>query len=374
MQNLALYIHIPFCNHICPYCDFATVLNHQDKNHERYIIKIIEELTSHKTYGFDQSMKVNSIYFGGGTPSVLDAKHLEMILKQIPFKQISNCEITIEVNPEDVNEQILKKWKNLGINRISLGVQSLTNEHLIKLERAYTTNRALHALDLTRSMFENVSVDLMYALPSQNMHDLEKCLKLIGQHEPSHVSTYNLAIEKNTRFFKLGHELNLPHEDLQRDMYLLIKQFMEDHGFIHYEISNYAKRGFQSKHNQAYWEQKPYWGVGLGAHSFDPSRNLRWHQTRLMSKYLGEIAATDLVSKEHLTHEQTWIEHLLSQLRQIKGLNLSQTRTLFPKEYLKSQDQFVSLKQLNLIDIHNDTLSLTPQGLVLSNYVLEKLV
>ena len=263
-KEIGLYIHIPFCKHKCDYCDFVSFANK-----EKEIKKYIEALTTEIQQRHLEQYKIKTVYIGGGTPSFIDSKYIIEILNLINKENAE--EITIEVNPGTVDKEKLQSYYNIGINRLSLGLQSTDNNILKQIGRIHTYEQFLTTYNLATEIgFKNINIDLMIGLPNQTVCDVETSLEKIIKLNPQHISVYSLILEEGTVMedkIKNG-ILKLPEEVQERKMYWLVKNKLEDVGFIHYEISNFAKPGFESKHNYSCWEQEEYIGVGLAAHSY----------------------------------------------------------------------------------------------------------
>lgn len=271
------YIHIPFCEHICSYCDFSKMYYHKEWS-KRYLNALEKEIHS-----FYKGEELDTIYIGGGTPSSLsvsDLKHLFNILDTL--KRSPSCEFTIECNIENITEEKLKLFKKMGVNRLSIGIESSNSEILSFLERPYSKEKIISTMDLVKqSGFSNINVDLMYAIPIETMNILLADLDFILSLKVSHISTYSLMIEEHT---KLSLKNMTPiDQELDLKMYETIHQKLIESGYEHYEISNFAKPGFQSKHNMTYWRNEKYYGFGLGASGF--IHDIRYSNTRSFQDY-----------------------------------------------------------------------------------------
>lgn len=273
MKNLGIYIHIPFCIKKCDYCDF---ISYCDKNSlvEEYINAIQNEIieTINESYNSDE-YNINTIYIGGGTPSSIPSKHIVNILNFIKerFNIDENCEITIEVNPGTVVQEKLEDYKNAGINRLSIGLQETHNTLLKEIGRIHTYEQFLDTYNMARKIgFKNINVDLMIGLPNQNIQDIKESLEKIITLNPEHISVYSLILEEGTKLYKKYEEgkIQLPDEELERNMYWYVKNTLEQNKYKHYEISNFAKEGYESKHNTNCWEQEEYLGFGVASHSY----------------------------------------------------------------------------------------------------------
>jgi oxygen-independent coproporphyrinogen-3 oxidase len=278
VKNLSIYIHIPFCQHRCGYCDFITNTG-MDHLIPSYVQALVQEMAVlHRNSELGAEYVVYSIYFGGGTPSLLDPMHVEELLGALGdyFIVSMDCEITLEANPGTVSFESLERYYSSGINRLSLGVQSAHQNELVLLERLHNFDDVKNAVQSARkAQIDNISMDLIYGLPYQNLVDWEASLNTVLNLKPDHLSLYSLTIEDGTPFSKLVStgKMPVPDPDLAADMYELARNLLSDYGFIHYEISNWANGGnnnklFVSRHNRQYWCNDPYLGFGAGAHGF----------------------------------------------------------------------------------------------------------
>lgn len=266
---MMLYVHIPFCKKKCGYCDFLSFAGKEGEI-DTYVSCLINEINlrspEHKT-------ELSSIYFGGGTPSLLTPFHLEKIITAIDnsFKIERNCEITLEVNPGAIADTLARSLPVLGINRVSIGLQSADNEELKLLGRIHTFSDFLKTYEsIIKSGISNISVDIMTGIPKQSLPSLEKTLRIVTGLRPNHISTYALILEDNTAFSRKYKKFNppLPDEEKEYKLYRLAIDYLNSHGYERYEVSNYKRENYYSRHNMGYWERIPYLGVGLGASSF----------------------------------------------------------------------------------------------------------
>jgi len=261
----AIYIHIPFCEKKCGYCDFLSFSCEEKNKGDRgeYVEKLIEEIRLYPR------LKYDTVYFGGGTPSLLDIDEIEKILKELSIKE--NAEITLEVNPQTVDKKKLESLKKIGINRLSIGIQSFNDEKLKVLGRIHSREVALNTYNDAREVgFENISIDLIFATPDQTVEELREDLDIVQRLSPEHISIYSLIWEEKTKFMDLMERGKLKplDDDLEAKMYELIIDRLKKIGYTHYEISNFAKKKYQGRHNSKYWENSEYIGVGLGASGY----------------------------------------------------------------------------------------------------------
>lgn len=367
-KEIGLYIHIPFCKHKCDYCDFVSFANK-----EKEIKKYIEALTTEIQQRHLEQYKIKTVYIGGGTPSFIDSKYIIEILNLINKENAE--EITIEVNPGTVDKEKLQSYYNIGINRLSLGLQSTDNNILKQIGRIHTYEQFLTTYNLATEIgFKNINIDLMIGLPNQTVCDVETSLEKIIKLNPQHISVYSLILEEGTVMedkIKNG-ILKLPEEVQERKMYWLVKNKLEDVGFIHYEISNFAKPGFESKHNYSCWEQKEYIGVGLAAHSY--INKTRYSNTEDLSRYL-ENRKQNITIHEIQNREEQEKEYMLLGLRKIQGVNIQKFKHKFIENpiYLY-REELNKLFTNNLIEIDANYIKLTKKGIDLANLVWEEFV
>jgi len=269
MKTLSLYIHIPFCQHKCHYCDFYSL---EDHTHMDIYVKTLKKSIAYHANILKRSHQVDTLYFGGGTPNLLTVKQLSDIIQtaQEHFTFTQFPEITIEINPEFSNSEIsLQNLKNIGFNRLSIGIQSLNDDELKLLGRLHTAETAVNCLKNARSIFNNLSVDIIYAIPGQSTQSLQQTINTILEFKPDHISAYNLTSEEGTPYAKMieNGKVSKQDEETEIDFFYRIHDFLEIHGYEHYEVSNYARAGFKSRHNSSYWNEKDYLGIGPSAHS-----------------------------------------------------------------------------------------------------------
>ena len=377
-KELGIYIHIPFCKQKCYYCDFSSYSNKCDEIPE-YIRSLIKEIDE-----FDfKNYKVTTIYFGGGTPSYIDSDYINQILAKINEKiQYKNAEITIEVNPGTVTEKKLKDYIEAGINRISIGLQSTKNQLLKQIGRIHTYEEFLDTYNLAKKVgFKNINIDLMLGLPNQSIEDLKESLGKIVTLNPNHISVYSLIIEEGTPISKLLEEgkIQLPEEDEERRMYWYVKNFLELNGYNHYEISNFSKKGKESKHNMNCWNQEEYVGFGVAAHSY--INGVRYSNTEKIEKYIENIQRLHNTKETiYEIHEKQTIkdkqkEYMLLGLRKIEGVSIAKFKEKFVENpiFLFRKELDILSKE-NLLEIDGDKIRLTSKGLDLANQVWEEFV
>lgn len=360
MKELELYIHIPFCVRKCKYCDFLSAPASQAER-QRYVESLCLEIRSYKELA--KAYHVVTIFIGGGTPSTLETDEMKDIFLSIrkTFTVSEDAEITVEINPGTVSEEKFIVYKELGINRLSIGLQSANNHELRMLGRIHTYEEFVDTYVLARkSKFQNINIDLISAIPFQTIESWEDTLQKAALLEPEHISAYSLIIEEGTPFYeryKEGkHKEELPEEEAERQMYASTNEILAEYGYNRYEISNYAKEGYECKHNLGYWERKEYLGVGAGAASLiDNKRWVRGEKPEILGK------------KEQME------EFMFLGLRKIKGISITVFEQLFSDSIWNVYGKKIeTLCQKELLKTEKDTIWLTEKGIDISNYVLSE--
>lgn len=376
MEKFGIYIHIPFCKKKCKYCDFISFC-YGEKEWEKYFEALIKEIEYIKV-----NKKVSTIYIGGGTPSLVDSKYIRKVMEAIrnKFEINEDAEITIEVNPGTVIESKLLDYKNLGINRLSIGLQAVQDRLLNLIGRIHGFKEFEETYKLAQKVgFKNINVDLMLAIPTQTEEELIESIDKIIPLNPNHISVYSLILEEGTVLEKEIKEgkLELLDEDLERKMYWKAKKILEKNGYIHYEISNFAKKGFESKHNVDCWNQEEYIGFGLAAHSYLNSK--RFSNTNNFTEYVKNIESGDFEKNvevhESQTRESKAKEFMMLGLRKIQGVSISEFERRFrinPLFYFRFEIE--KLDKEGLIEVDLDNIKLTKKGLDLANLVFEEFV
>ena len=374
-MEIGVYIHIPFCKRKCYYCDFVSYPEKYELQ-EKYIDKVIQEIEENKKILQDNN--VTTIYIGGGTPSSIKPELIKRILNEIyNYTEINNIkEITIEVNPGTATKNNLQLYKNCGINRLSIGLQSTNNDILNEIGRIHNFNQFLDTYKWTREAgFKNINVDLMIGIPNQTIDDVKTSLEKVVSLKPEHISVYSLIVEDETPMKKLieSGKLKLPDEEDERNQYKYTKNFLELNGYKHYEISNFAKPGFESKHNLNCWEQKQYIGLGVAAHSY--INGVRYSNTISLEEYLNKDSKDIKEIHETQTIDDMKKEYMLLGLRKIDGVQISKFEEKFGENpiYL-FKNELKKLIQEGLLIIDLDNIKLTEKGLDLANIVWEEFV
>lgn len=360
MAEKGLYIHIPFCNVKCKYCDFYSGPYSHDVG-VRYVNAVIRELENYS------HTKTDTLYFGGGTPTVLGEKNLNLLLDYV-FKTFGpQKEATIEANPADDLYDIFKTVKDYGINRVSLGVQSGCDDELKILGRRHNTADVIKTVeDINKIGIDNYSLDLMLGIPNQTPESLQKSVEFLVSLNPKHISSYLLKIEEGTPFYKMQNELNLPDSDTSADLYLQAVELLEKQGFSQYEVSNFSQKGFEALHNLKYWNCEEYIGVGPSAHGFLDGK--RYYYERNLEKFISH--ATPVFDGDGGTFD----EYFMLKLRLTEGLNFAEfeKRYFVLPEMLKTKASEFS--KLGLVNLTDSGLALTKNGFLVSNTIISELL
>ena len=378
MEELGIYIHIPFCKQKCFYCDFCSFAN-KNEMQGKYVETVINEI---KNITHKEKYTVTTIYLGGGTPSILNPDYIKNILQEIKssFEILDDAEITIEINPGTVNEEKLKKYKEYGINRLSIGLQSANDKILKKIGRIHDYKQFEETFFYARKCgFKNINVDLMIGLPTQAVEDVKQTLEKIIQKNPEHMSVYSLIIEEGTIIEKLINEnkLQLPDEETERIMYWTVVNELKENGYNQYEISNFSKKTYESKHNTNCWKQKQYIGRGTSAHSYLNKK--RYSNTNNIEEYIKNIQENNISKNitihEEQTEESTMNEYMLLGLRMIQGININEFKQKFKIDpTIKYKEILEKLQKENLIQITKTSIKLTKQGIDFGNIVWEEFI
>ena len=378
MEELGIYIHIPFCKQKCFYCDFCSFAN-KNEMQEKYVETVINEI---KNITHKEKYTVTTIYLGGGTPSILNPEYIKNILQEIKssFKILDDAEITIEINPGTVNEEKLKRYKEYGINRLSIGLQSANDKILKNIGRIHDYKQFEETFFFARKCgFKNINVDLMIGLPTQAIEDVKQTLEKIIQKNPEHISVYSLIIEEGTIIEKLINEnkLQLPDEETERIMYWTVVNELKENGYNQYEISNFSKKTYESKHNTNCWKQKQYIGLGTSAHSYLNKK--RYSNTNNIEEYIKNIQENNISKNitihEEQTEESTMNEYMLLGLRMIQGININEFKQKFKIDpTIKYKEILEKLQKENLIQITKTSIKLTKQGIDFGNIVWEEFI
>jgi len=370
-----IYIHIPYCKKLCSYCDFYHILTQSDN--KEFIDALNHEAKLRRDYLGSQT--VSTIYLGGGTPSVLKPAEIKSILDNLTmnFRIDDNPEVTIEVNPDDINDEFLEGLKKTIVNRISVGIQSWRDQDLKFMNRRHTASAAAVALDKIRDAgYENVTIDLIYGIPGMKNSDWASNLDISFSYEIKHMSAYHLTIEAGTMLGKMKAKGTLAEidEDESTSQFQILIEKATAAGFIHYEISNFGLPGFLSIHNSNYWKQVSYLGLGPSAHSFN-GYSRQWN-IRDIRKYIKAVNSGSLFfEKEELDRKTRFNEYIMTSLRTMWGINLDYVEKVFDKEgydYIKNlSGKFIDY---GLMKQEKETLALTNQGMMISDNIISELM
>ena len=368
MIDTMIYVHIPFCDSKCFYCNFVSGI-YKDDIKEKYFKKLNEEIEYHKNKNYN----VTSIYIGGGTPSSVSTKYIGEILKNI-FKNYfvsDNAEITIEANPCSLTKEKLQDYKKFNINRLSIGVQSLNNKCLKTIGRKHTKNQAISALKMAKSCgFKNINADVLIGIPKQNYAKLKSTVRILKKYV-THLSAYMLINEPNTKLTKMleNNEVKVVNEDTCVNYYNKLVKYLNKFNFKRYEISNFALKGFTCKHNLGYWQGNNYLGFGLSSHSY--FNNERYQNSSVMAKYLDSDFE---VEKHKLTKEEMIEEHIMLGLRTIYGVDTQYLKSIGYDILLSKKDEIALLEKNNFINVVKNRIVVNQDKWGVINQIILKLL
>ncbi len=370
-----IYIHIPFCKSRCIYCDFYSGTDFSFLN--RYIDALCSEIAARKDYL--NGATIETVYFGGGTPSVLSSKHFEQIFEALEVNfGLSHCqELTLEANPDDMSDAFFRSIAPFPFNRLSMGVQSFNDAHLRFLHRRHTSNEAKDAIVRAKRFgFDNISIDLMFGLPNQTIDDWQESLLQAIEHEVNHISAYHLIYEEGTPLWRMKEQGTVREidEELSVRMFEVLIDTLTQNGFEHYEISNFALPEFRSRHNSSYWNATPYLGVGAAAHSYNGSeRSYNVADTLRFCEAMEQ--GLDCYEIEHLFRSKRYDDMVITALRTCEGLAIEKVRTLFGADYvdylMQQAAPYLKSGQLRLTPTH---LVLTRAGIFISDGIMSNLL
>lgn len=357
-----MYIHIPFCNHICSYCDFCKMFRN-DRIIETYLDGLAREIDE-----YYNGEVIDTLYVGGGTPSCLGIVHINKLFNILSKIKISNnYEYTFECNPEDISEELINTLIKNKVNRISIGIESFDVDNLGFMERKATYKDIQNKINMIKNKgINNINLDLIYGIPEESLSTLKKDLKLLVKLKPTHISTYSLQIEKHTKIYNEG-IVNIS-EDLDYKMYNLIIKYLKSHKYNHYEISNFSLEGFESKHNTSYWNNEEYYGFGLGASGYIDG--FRYENTRNLNKYLdGKYHKNE----ELLSIDDKMYNEIMLGLRKLKGINLKEFKDKYGVE-LSNKFYIDDLVKNKELIIKNGYLFVNPKYIYTINEILVKIL
>ncbi|MCT4552460.1 MAG: radical SAM family heme chaperone HemW [Alphaproteobacteria bacterium] len=370
-DEISIYFHVPFCKNKCPYCDFNSYTNISEFNEDEIVYCYKKHIEYWRAAVGDRS--VGSIFFGGGTPSILRTSSLENIINSVRdnFRLSDECEISIEVNPNSVDEEIFKKYVKIGINRLSIGVQSLSKKDLKFLGRSHSVEDAIDAIKTAKKYFKNMSADFIYSLPEQDAENWGKELNEIIKLDLPHYSLYQLTIEENTPFGRA--KIKIPQDEKSLKLFSLTRNLMKENLIEAYEVSNFSKDGFECKHNKKYWDGSSYIGIGAGAHGrvFLGDKWLATENCKSPKKWIESI---DRPVESYKTFE-------LNENERVEEILITSLRTKYGFEYSKYKKQ-ISLDSENLkrfrnnglIEFNENRIRLTEEGIPMINYLLPKII
>lgn len=381
VEYVGIYVHIPFCNSKCSYCNFNSYVVSKDKQNtvqNNYINALVLEIQSYKQTL--QNSVIDTIFIGGGTPSILVNGGIKTIISTIKqtFQVLPTAEISMEINPNAFSPQLAQEWLEAGVNRVSVGLQTANNQLLNAIGRTHTVQEFITTMQTLKQVgFKNINADIMLGLPNQTLKDVKNTLKLVTKFKINHISAYDLILEDNTPLTKLvkAGKVALPTEKQTIQMYNLVYTYLKRKKYIRYEVSNYAKNGYECKHNLHTWRMQYYVGFGAGAHSF--YNNTRHSNKRGIETYINAITknnnATDQTEK--INNQELLEETILLGMRTRYGINLADIKTKFNIDLLVTkQQQIKQLLKLKLIKLKNNIISLTPVGYLLLNKIVLELV
>lgn len=378
-QRLGIYLHVPFCKSKCAYCDFYSFVPTGEDLCERYVKALVAHMESYKKSC--ESYAPDTVFIGGGTPTALPIELLLEIIRGVKrnFKLSKGAEITLEANPATVTYRDLKRLRRAGVNRLSLGLQSGNPDELKTLSRLHTRREFEEAFrDARRAKINNINVDIMFGIPGQTMDTMMRTLNYVTKLGPEHISFYNLKIEEGTPFWKMRDALDLPDEDTEYEMYMTAVKFLAYKGYAQYEISNFAKPGFQCMHNIKYWNCDEYLGLGPAAHSF--FNGTRFSFCRNAEKYMkalehpeANIRITD--STEELMKKERLGEYVMLRFRLSEGISTREFYRLFGKDFEAMYGaKLARFIRGGYVEHKDDRYYMTPKGMFISNYILSDLL
>lgn len=375
-----VYVHVALCRSKCIYCDFYSEVCKSDTDWKRYVTALLNEFKSRSAEL--AGMNEITIYIGGGTPSLLPLDLLtELIagIRKISFDNVDSLKIietTMEVNPDDVSAERAMMWKNAGVDRISMGVQSLNDNELRRIGRRHNALAAQNAYKVLADIFDNVSLDLMFGLPGQTLDSLSSTIDAFIKMRPQHISAYSLMYEERTALTRMrdAGKIEEADENLSIEMFRMITDRLKKAGYLRYEISNYALPGFESKHNSAYWNRTPYIGLGPSAHSFDGDRRRRWNVADIREYLNGVGSKGDWFEIETLTDTEIAEEYIMTGLRTAEGIDLRHYEEIFGKNAVNQLvGKAQKLIKTGLLEHGKDSLRLTDAGVMISDEIIVEL-
>jgi len=372
MKNLGLYIHIPFCESKCHYCDFYSITKSSSNVKDIYIKSLIKEIKLNKN-NID-GCKFDTIFIGGGTPSSINANLYSNLFNYLKENKLiqRNAEITMEVNPKNRGYDYLNKIKEIGVNRLSVGIQTFNDDILKVIGRNHNRKEGENFLSKVNKVgFDNLSCDLIFNLPLQKYSHIENDIDILKKYNVKHISLYSLKVNPNTKIKDIIENdiYKLMDEDEERETYYTAREYMKENGYVQYEISNFCKKGYQSRHNLKYWNREEYIGIGASAYSF--IKNKRYSNISNVEKYIERINSkkSTIDFEEYIEKEEAIWEHLILGLRKTEGINIKSFEEKYSISVNKYKNKFEDLEKKGLINWSDKSLKLTRKGMDLSNYV-----
>lgn len=368
-----IYIHIPYCKKKCIYCDFYFKINADDVHDMISCIK--KELVDRKKYV--KNSRIKTIYFGGGTPSILTKQKIKTILNTIydNYEVCEKPEITLEANPDDLNRKKIADFFSVGVNRLSIGIQSFKNEDLIFLNRTHSREDAISSIKMAQEIgYKNISIDLMYGLPKQSLKDWEDNLNLLFDLNIQHLSAYMLTLEKKTKLFEYvkKNKVKMIDDIIIINQYYSLLSIAKKNNFVQYEISSFAKNNIFSKHNTSYWQNKLFLGVGPSAHSFD-YKSRRWNIAS-NKKYIEKVNNNNIFFEEEmLTISQQYNEYILTNLRTKWGIDINVIESSFGIKFASHSKKMIRKWNEKYIKKNNENIILTDKGSVFADKIISDL-
>lgn len=369
-----IYLHIPFCKKACHYCDFhfSTSLQLKDK----FLAALHKEIVARKNELQDQ--KIETIYFGGGTPSILDTDEVKRIIELLyeNYEVDTQSEITLEANPDDLTLKKINALRNTPINRFSIGIQSFFDEDLAYMNRAHDSKEAERAIKSSQDAgFENITIDLIYGTPTLTNENWIKNLQKTIEFSVPHISSYALTVEEKTPLAGLIKSKKWANTDENKiaDQFMILSETLVQYGYDHYELSNFAKQGFRSRHNSSYWNGKPYIGLGPSAHSYNGMDKRRWNVSNNIVYIKSLEEKTPYYEEETLSKTDRFNEFVMTRLRLIEGISLEQVNHIFGAEYVTHIKSETNKWNVRWYAVHNNFLQLTNEGKIISDRLASEL-
>lgn len=367
-----IYIHIPFCHKRCIYCDFFLVTNPDLR--EKFLEGLSSEIRLSSSLYAEE--KFDTIYFGGGTPSILSPTQISEIIKEVKekFNIDGDPEITIEANPEDLNADNIPQYRDAGINRISLGLQSFIDRELEFLTREHTADEGIEVIESIKKYFDNFSIDIIYSLPGSSVEDINYSIRKAAELGAPHISAYALTFEKKTVLYSQSEAgLVIPNsEETESELYGFVSDTMTENGYDHYEVSSFTKPGYEARHNSKYWELRNYIGLGPSSHSFYKGK--RWNNVRSIGGY-ADALSKDMLPRENESNpdnDELLFEYVMTSLRS-KGINLQKYQDISGRDFLQTKEEAVRVLVDNkMAEMNNGRFKLTRKGFSIADEIIVK--